>query len=193
MTEPRSSGSAVSTLALVLLVAVLFAVNWAIQATPFDISPIEPPHVRAGAPLPATAAPTLPETAEDAPSTAEMLARPLFRPDRRPYMAKPAVAETAPPAEPPRPAEAVAEPPLARPAGLRLVGIFGVKTGDRQALIKTDGWRDARLLAPGADVEGWTLVRIDMTSATLSSREETLRLELFSSAADAAVPTPTAH
>lgn len=184
MADTRAKLLAIATPALAIL-------NWQIFMTPVDVSPRS--GGEGGAQQTARSAVALKTQAVPPASYAETAARPLFRPDRRPLIAKaaaepgpaaetPAQPSAAPPAEPPAAAEPV--PPL--PQGLRLVGIVTDPVNGRRALIRSGDAPVARSLAQGAVLEGWSVSDIGAASITLSAGGEMATLELYAAAASAA-------
>jgi hypothetical protein len=159
------------TAVLSLTVAVLIALNWQIYDHEIDVSAIVPTEPKPRVALKEAAEPDVlfPEISSDKPT--ETLKRPLFRPDRRPYVPK-AAAVSAAPSQPP-------VPPPALPPGLVLVGIVSTSEGHR-AVIRTDGVVGVQNYAEGAMLGGWALTSIQMNEVVLTANGETRKLQLFS-------------
>lgn len=181
----HGTNPAVALAALAGLMA-LATLNYLLLTRPADIRAITPPRSpsQTGAAAAAAVRAAPPALAID---RTAILARPLFRPDRRPYVAPPA--DTAPPvasleveigpvAAPsdPGPELAPAEPALL-PPGLRLVGIL--RDEDRaRALLRHDGG-PARWYPQGEELSGWTLTRIGPDFVELQALGQTSMLKLF--------------
>jgi hypothetical protein len=131
-------------LAFVVAAAGAFWAAWTIEPTAST--------PRAPTPVPAAAAGQ--DAAEPAAvegAYADIAARPLFYPSRKPWM---------PPPPPPAPVAAPAAPPPL--TNYALVGV--VVSGDtRTALIRPPGARTTIMLAEGQDLAGWKLQEITRT------------------------------
>lgn len=195
-----------TTAVLCLAIAGLGALTWIDHTTPVDIAPVAPARAAANHDG-AAGVPDLPSALALAdPNSAypETRARPLFRPDRRPYVAAAAPPPAPQESAPELPASAVPEVPVAVeepppapppwPEGLRLVGIVSDGSSARQALIRlpatSPGTSEVRALEEGATLEGWRLARIDSASATFETAGTLKILELF--AREAATTAPAA-
>ena len=107
--------------------------------------------------------------------------RPLFAPGRRSPVA---VAEPVMAAAPAAPIDAdnlqevPADPKPSAPANIRLVG--SMTMGDvSQALIHDDSDGKDHWIKVGADIQGWTLIAITRSSATLQAQDNKITVELF--------------
>lgn len=101
---------------------------------------------------------------------AEISARPLFAPDRKPFVAPPpAVAEAGP------------EAPVADVSadGFRLVGTLRLGRTTSRALIRTPGKPAAQWVEVGRAIEGWTLDTIEKDRALLKRDGQLAELKLF--------------
>ena len=101
----------------------------------------------------------------------EALARPLFSPDRRPFVPPASESKTEFQEEP----LAVETAPAAGQVGL--IGVFIHDTG-RRALLTSPSSPRGEWLALGSQLEGWKVVRIDTNSVALSSSSGSLTLQL---------------
>jgi hypothetical protein len=112
----------------------------------------------------------LPDEPEAAPTWSEALARPIFSPDRRPFVPAPPEPRQAEP-------ETVetAEPPP--DAGLAVKGIF-LHDNVRRALVTSAASPGGEWLTVGAAVAGWTVSAIEATSVVLSAPPAALTLQL---------------
>ena len=99
----------------------------------------------------------------------EIMKRPLFREDRRPFVPPPAP----PPQEPetPRPAE----PDIAAQISLRATIIIGTK---RSALIQVLGDGKQQKLRQGEVFNGWTLADVQSDSISMKKGDEVRHIEL---------------
>lgn len=95
------------------------------------------------------------------------LTRPLFHPDRRPFVAP------TPPDQAPAPAAPAPPPP-----GYRLRGIV-LTAGDRAALVEAPGATDYLEVGEGSTLAGWTVSGIAADHLVLSQGRQTMRLELL--------------
>lgn len=159
------------TAALLAANAALAGVVWLALNTPIEISPIAYSQAAsAGSADAARRDATSPldrRPPPDMDKLAETLARPLFRPDRRPP--PPRVAEVATTAnvaaDPPAidavaevPAEATPPPPL--PEGLRLVGVARLTPRRSRALLRTKAAVAGTWMSAGEMVAGWRIAEI---------------------------------
>lgn len=161
------------TVALLLGVAGLIALNRWIYFYEVDATP-----VMIAAPKPILAMdeelqPELPSGKVELGQLGETLKRPLFRPGRRPYVPKVAVA----PPESPKPSA----PPPALPPGLQLIGIIGTSDGHR-AVIRMEGATGTQSYAEGAMLGAWMIASIRDNEVVLSANGESKKLRLFSDA-----------
>ncbi|MEQ1718042.1 MAG: hypothetical protein ABL907_19045 [Hyphomicrobium sp.] len=198
MPKPRSSRTSALPVLLAIATPALALLNWQIATRPLDVTPLSP----AAAALPAEAiTPEADKTVLIAADAAaldrmaeftETLARPLFRADRRPYVAKPvaemaatAVAEQAPAIADVPSSDSIAQKPNAPPlpAGLTLVGIMSDAAGERRALLRFAGATANRWLAAGAELDGWTITTMTPTAISLSASGATATLELYTATA----------
>lgn len=108
----------------------------------------------------------------------ELIARPLFSPDRRRYA--PAPPPPPPPAEPPPVVVEVAPPPpvAAPPPDLQLLGV-SLSAGVPSALLAGGGGSAPMWLREGASIEGWTLVDVASGGASLESGGQRIELALY--------------
>ena len=107
---------------------------------------------------------------KDKTAYSEILARPIFYKDRRPFV-------PAPPAPPPRPV-AVAPPPPAVDPRFSVMGIAITKEG-RQAFVTSAANRDGAWFKEGEDVMGWQISRIISESVTLQKAGRSIELLLY--------------
>jgi hypothetical protein len=167
----RGTGRTSRLLAGLGLVA-LGALNLHVLTMPIDISAVTLPAGSDDA-VPPLAAPT--ETAAlgtstSRPSYPQTLARPLFRPDRRPQdKAKPdaTAARRQPPAR-----------TLEPPSGLELVGIIKEGRNDGRALIRSADAPVGTWVQVGHELQGWRLARIETRSILLEAGDRQLQLIL---------------
>lgn len=163
---PRST----SRLLAALGIAALAALNWHVLTIPIDISPAALP-AEDNAAFPASPAPAeMPAAATRPPSYKQTLARPLFRPDRRPRdKAMPDSAAT-PRQQPGR--------TLEPPSGIELVGIIKEGRGDGRALIRSADAPVGIWVQLGHELQGWRLSRIEARSILLEAGDRQLQLTL---------------
>ena len=100
---------------------------------------------------------------------AEIIERPLFREDRRPFVPPPAPPPQTP--EAPRPAE----PDITEQISLRATIIIGAK---RIALIQVLGDSKQQKLRQGEVFNGWTLADVQSDSIAMKKGDEVRRIEL---------------
>lgn len=101
----------------------------------------------------------------------EALERPVFSPNRRPWVPT----EPQPEPEAPVPMAAVAPGPGSGP--VELIGVFIHDAGQR-ALIKWSSSPEGEWLAVGSDVAGWKIVGIGADSVALSNSADARTLQL---------------
>lgn len=171
---------------LLAAVSALAALNWHLLTTPLDVRPIE----AAPASSPMTGAALEPTGPTKPPQVyRETLARPLFRPDRRPFVAAP---PPPPEQETPVAVEAASVPPapLTPPEGLKLVGVMRDGSGGGRALMRTAQSPSASWLEIGDEIEGWRVAKIGQSNVTLELEDAKVSLDLYPSApaGDAANP-----
>ena len=162
---------------LLLLSATLglAALNLQILRTPVDVSPIAP---GGGAALvdAHTGEITTPPHRSPPPVYRETLARPIFRADRKPFVAA---------VEPPPPViEEVVEapqaaPPAQPPEGLKLVGVMRDGEGRDRALVKSAQSPSASWLEVGDEIDGWQISEITQSGMTLSADAASVTLNLY--------------
>lgn len=109
------------------------------------------------------------------PSISALADRPLFEPGRRPYKPPPPAPPPPPVAAPPPPAP----PPAKTPAqqGYQLTGTLLIQ-GKHVAMLRHQGAPRTLRVSEGAEVGGWTAVRIQQGRITfrLGDREDDLEL-----------------
>ncbi len=155
--------------ALALAAGVFGLAGYASFSQPVDISPL------ASAQTPWS--PSRPEgydlafSAPPIEEFSEILARPVFNKDRKPYRKPP------PPPEPEP--EKKAPPPPAPPVSLALDGIV-IFAGQQKALIRKDEEQDGTAVARGEKIAGWTLVELNGNNAVLKKNGKTRSLSLYS-------------
>jgi hypothetical protein len=109
----------------------------------------------------------------------ETLARPIFRADRKPFVAA---------VEPPPPAiEEAAEAPAPAtqsqpPQGLKLVGVMRDGDGQNRAFVRSAQTPAANWLRVGDEIDGWRLSAITPSGVTLSSDTASVTLNLYPTA-----------
>lgn len=109
---------------------------------------------------------------------AEVMARPLFAPTRRPNTPKPQAKELVPESQPQLSEPVKASPPKAIPEPK--VVLLGVLTGGARnsALVSLDGsppeWR-----RQGSKIAGWTLVQVEAKEIELREGDRALKIELY--------------
>jgi len=123
----------------------------------------------ASAPLefPEVAMPAVPKP----PEWSEALARPLFSPERRPFVPQAVMPEAALPDVP----GAVEAAP--RPEPLSVVGVFIHGTG-RRALLVSPSRPEGEWLRVGSKIAGWEVMRIERNSVALAQSGDALTLQL---------------
>jgi hypothetical protein len=173
---------ALRNLGLLSAVAALAALNWQILTTPTDIRPIAL-DTAARTDLAPGSVPTGTDRQENrARNYTDTLARPMFRADRKPF-----VAEVTPP---PPVEETVQEQPAAPqtqpPEGLKLVGIMRDGEGRDRALVKSAQSPTASWVGIGDEIDGWSISEIAPSAVTLSADASNIKLELYPIAASQA-------
>jgi hypothetical protein len=101
---------------------------------------------------------------------ADILARPIFSPTRRPSVP--------PPPEAPSQAVPEAVPREPRASGIVLMGVY-LRGESRRALLVSSLYPEGRWFHVGDDVGGWALKRVDTGSVEIASPEGTLQLQLY--------------
>ena len=161
---------------LLLLSATLglAALNLQILRTPVDVSPIAP---GGGAALvdAHTGEITTPPHRSPPPVYRETLARPIFRADRKPFVA--AVEPPPPPVE--VSVQAPDAPPAQPPEGLKLVGVMRDGEGRDRALVKSAQSPSASWLEVGDEIDGWQISEITQSGMTLSADAASVTLNLY--------------
>ena len=168
-------------------IAALASLNWQIWSTPKDIRPIALENTASSALEANSEGPGNAQRTNSAKIYTETLTRPIFRADRKPF-----VAEVAPP--PPPPAEEAAEappaaPPVEPPQGLKLVGIMRDGDGQDRALLKSAQSPAASWLQTGDEIDGWRISGISGSAVTLSADTASVTLDLYPVAANHAGTT----
>lgn len=108
---------------------------------------------------------------------AEILARPVFSPSRRPPQARPP--EPPPETIEPPPMEEPAQPAIRRtPPSFVLRGVLLEKT-KQAALIQTESHPDGLWLERGNNLDGWMVTRIGANGIDIESDGETASLTLY--------------
>jgi hypothetical protein len=172
-------------LVAVLVLSTVFLTGWAwhvVSTSVADLSlrrlsqPANAPKAKVG------------RTVTDAASPlSAVFARPLFRPDRRPFDASKLIAVAAPslepvlpelPPEPPTPPPVTLPPP---PPVFPQITLRGVHlTGQRDvALLETPDFPLGRWLPVGSDLSNWHIKSISSDSVTFVSGELTQVLQLY--------------
>ena len=172
-------------LGLLGAITVLATLNWQIWATPNDIRPIA---LVQAAPSLGTSSEI--QSAGPGPARAkiytETLARPIFRADRKPFVAEvplpPLVIEEAVEAPP-------AAPPIESPPGLALVGVMRDGDGRYRALVKSAQAPAASWRQIGDEIDGWRISGIAPSTITLSADASTITLDLYPVASSQAETT----
>lgn len=167
-------------LGLLGAIAALGSLNWQIWLVAKDIRPIA---------LDSAAPSGLDFSGNVAGSThgsrgprnyAETLARPIFRADRKPFVAAvegppPVVEETA--------EAAPAAKPIEPPQGLKLVGVMRDGDGQDRALVQSAQSPAASWLRIGDEIDGWRISAISPAAITLSADASSIELDLYPVAA----------
>jgi general secretion pathway protein N len=159
----RNESRAPWLLAGVLLVGFALA-NWYLLTMPSDLSPIAP-----AGPAEGLIVASIGEMADASPASPdpsvypETLARPLFRPSRRP----PEADKTAP--------RRVAS----LPDDLQLVGIMKEGTGTDRALIRSGATPNGEWVGVGHMVGGWRVTRIESGSILFEADGRQERISLY--------------
>ncbi len=178
--QPSRSWPILRNLGLLGSIAALGALNWQILTTPLDIRPIAldraaRPNLENGGGIAGTA-----QRSREQGNYTETLARPLFRADRKPFVA-------APEAPPPVVEETVEAPPAAPgiepPQGLKLLGVVRDGDGQDRALVKSAVTPAASWLQIGDEIDGWRISAIAASAVTLSAEAASIKLELYPVAA----------
>jgi hypothetical protein len=182
--QPSRTWPFLRNLGLLSAVAALAALNWQIWTTPSDIRPIAlDTAARTG--LAPGSVPTGRERQDNqARNYTDTLARPMFRADRKPF-----VAEVTPPPSP-SVEETVQQQPAAPqtqpPEGLKLVGIMRDGEGRDRALVKSAQSPTASWLEIGDEIDGWRISEIAPSAVTLSADASSIKLDLYPIAASQA-------
>jgi hypothetical protein len=158
-----------------LAVGVILAQFYFVQTLFSPIQPIENRPVATWSPTIENAA-VLDVSASDE-TTGDILARPIFAPTRKPFVAPQVVvaeAEAPPPVEeqPPEPAQ------VTDPKTMSLKGIF-VSGAMRSGLIASPEVPDGKWYTEGTTVMGWKIERFQDDSAILKQGEETFSLKQY--------------
>lgn len=175
-TNPLSAWIAVAA----VVVASLFGITWQAATYDVDVSPLRVDRPFSAAPAASVTGLTrVPKTGVES-DYAEMLARPLFSPSRRPAApSKNSVADVLP---------APSQPPLQA----KLIGLMTTPARGQRALIRPTDDKTGTWLAIGDDMRGWRLREIstDRVVFERSGRQQELQLEVGTSAAPKAVSSP---
>ncbi|MEM7426937.1 MAG: hypothetical protein AAF441_12650 [Pseudomonadota bacterium] len=102
----------------------------------------------------------------------EILQRPVFNKDRKPYKKPP------PPPPEPEPVKQEPEPEPESPVKLALDGIV-IFAGEKMALIRKEADPDSTPVAEGETFAGWTLVELNGNEAVLKKNGKTRGLTLY--------------
>ena len=157
-TQNKRSGASYVSFLLLAGVGTLGYVDWYLYQLRIDISPMAAGASGAQS-VPSDSGENLatimpPQSAAAFP---QMVARPMFHPDRRPFVrAKPVVAEVIVPPAPP--------PPIAK---LQLVGIMRTGTNQYRALIRSGVDVPGEWLVVGDQIQGWQLRSIAPDGVTV--------------------------
>jgi type II secretory pathway component PulC len=152
-------------IAQLVFARVLFEPPEAVSARPVETWS---PTIENGAELNATA---------NGATTGVILARPLFAPNRKPYVAQEVVAEVA---EPPPPLEEQApEPvPITDPSTMSLKGIF-VSGNTRSGFIVSPDIPEGKWYSEGTVVLGWKIGRFQDDNVILTQGSESFTLKQY--------------
>ena len=181
--QPSRSWPILRNLGLLGTIAALGALNWQILTAPIDIRPIAldraaPSNLVNGGAIAGTT-----RRSREHGNYTETLARPMFRADRKPFVAAPeappVVEETV---EVPPAAPSIA-PGIEPPQGLKLLGVMRDGDGQDRALVKSAVTPAASWLRIGDEIDGWRLAAIASSAVTLSADASSIQLELYPVAA----------
>lgn len=162
------------------VIAALLALNWYAARRVIDIEPIaksdtsiEAPRSNNAAHVDTAIGGELIEPGTDATDVA-FLERPLFSPTRRPRDPQNAVAPAA------EASTRNGDQPTATdaPSGLRLIGVLQIGKNDARALIRAAGTPNGTWLAPGGEMNGWRVSRIERDRAVIAKDGGTEQLVL---------------
>lgn len=157
-----------------LLSAMGFVVFSATQHASTDIPLISGPSNNAFSETSARQISLVPNARDDAFYTA-ITDRPLFQESRRPIVPE---AETTAEPEVKAPEPEAPEPPqVAPPPDVRLLGVLS--GGARTAALLSLAGEDAQWQNIGAEIEGWTLDRIETDHVIFKTQERVHRVELY--------------
>ncbi len=151
---------------------VLAALVMHVATMTVDTGPLAPPPEEPGLPNADPDAGLASILADSGRTYPETLARPLFRPDRRPPAEPGLKSEKVPEAASSAPAE-----PL--PAALELVGVMTGGGWRSRALIRSGDAPAGTWVEVGSRFGAWRVTRIDAASVTLEARGRTQNLPLF--------------
>lgn len=177
--QPSRIWHALRKLALFGVIAALGLLNWQIWTKPQDIRPIALDHSASTPKATSGAIPSADPKPARAKVYTETLARPIFRADRKPFVAA---------VEPPPPVieEAVeapqAAPPVEPPQGLKLVGVMRDNDGQDRALVRSAQTPAAAWLGVGDEIDGWRVSEITQSGMTLSADASSVTLNLYPTA-----------
>jgi hypothetical protein len=173
-------------LGLLGAIAALGTLNWTIWTTPIEIRPIALD----------SAASTGLDISSNVPGTThgfrgprnytETLARPIFRADRKPFVA---AVEAPPPVVEETVEAAPAAKPIEPPQGLKLVGVMRDGEGQDRALVKSAQSPAASWLRIGDEIDGWRVSGISGSAVILSADTASVTLDLYPVAANQAGTT----
>lgn len=163
-------GERLPKLLATLGLAALAALNWYVVTMPIDVSPAALSAGEETSPaLPDGETQPLPQPAQEI-SFPQTLARPLFRPDRRPRdTTKPEATASL---------RAASLRPQAPPPSLELVGIIKESGGAGRALIRWGDEPTGSWVQVGHMLEGWRLSRIDARGIVLEADGRQVQLSL---------------
>jgi hypothetical protein len=122
---------------------------------------------------PSSAADPFPELPSQNWSREDILFRPLFMPNRRPYAA-PESAEPPPDTEPEMDQPASLPPP----PSFTLKGVL-LTEGSSMALISSPDEAHPAWLAPGSVLQGWRILRVEQNSVDLIAGTEVTTIKLY--------------
>jgi hypothetical protein len=170
MTRPQYERSRLPPLLLMIGVVALVLLNWRLLTMEIDISPTAGGDAADPALLSAADWQPGDASAADAVTYPQMLARPLFRSDRRPPDAsKPQIASR----------ESTPAHVAKLPDDIQLVGIMKETGGAGRALIRSGDSPTGRWIEIGQILNGWRLSGIDAASVFFETNGETQKLSLF--------------
>jgi hypothetical protein len=167
---------------------IMVAGNLYLSFTPLETSPI----------LKSTQAEQLPTNADEISIAKDDKAlllvhwqtRPLFAPNRRPWVAP--VLEPAPASVPEVIQPVAIEPVIAidvQPPNVALIGIQKTPNGAKALLLKA-GTADAEWFKSGEQIDNWTVSAIENETVELANGNQTIKLELYPNSTSQAAPTP---